>query len=82
MEAAQKAMDQGIAETDNRVEQMQQEQANMPNFGALADLHGSLSNMTKMRNKKHVNDLASKLGVEVQPGDEDLGADDLSNIMI
>lgn len=37
----------------------------MPNFGALADLHGSLSNMSKMRKQKQVNDMAAKLGVEV-----------------
>ena len=42
-------MDQGLAETDRRVEQMNQETADMPNFGALANLHGSLSNMSKMR---------------------------------
>ena len=49
MAAAQAAMDQGLAETDNRVQQMAQENASMPNFGALADLHGSISNMGKMR---------------------------------
>jgi hypothetical protein len=36
----------------------------MPNFGALADLHGSLNNMSKMRKKKQVNDMAAKLGVD------------------
>ena len=61
---------------------MAEEQANMPNFGALADLHGSLSNMGKMRKKKQVNDMAAKLGIEAQPGDEDLAAEDLTNIMI
>lgn len=49
MAAAQAAMDQGLQETDNRVSQMQQETASMPNFGALADLHGSISNMGRMR---------------------------------
>jgi len=29
-----------------------------------------------------MNDLAGKLGVEVQPGDVDLSAEDLSNVMI
>jgi hypothetical protein len=29
-----------------------------------------------------MNDLAAKLGVEVQPGDVDLSAEDLSNVMI
>jgi hypothetical protein len=36
----------------------------MPNFSALADLHGSLSNMGKMRKRKQVNDMAAKLGVD------------------
>lgn len=55
MAAAQAAMDQGLAETDNRVAQMQQEASaggDMPNFGALADLHGSISNMGRMRKQK------------------------------
>lgn len=54
----------------------------MPNFGALADLHGTISNMGKMRKKKQMNDLASKLGVDVQAGDVDLSAEDLTNTMI
>lgn len=49
MAAAQAAMDQGLQETDNRVQQMSQENASMPNFSALADLHGSISGMGKMR---------------------------------
>jgi hypothetical protein len=36
----------------------------MPNFGALADLHGSLSNMHKMGQHKEVNNMAAKLGIE------------------
>ena len=57
MAAAQAAMDQGLAETDNRVAQMSAEASSggdgsMPNFGALADLHGSISNMGKMRKTK------------------------------
>jgi alkylhydroperoxidase/carboxymuconolactone decarboxylase family protein YurZ len=54
----------------------------MPNFGALADLHGTISNMGKMRKKKQMNDLAGKLGVEVAAGDENLAAEDLTNVMI
>lgn len=75
-------MDQGIAETDNRVAQMQQETASMPNFGALADMHASLANMGNMRKKKQLNDLASKLGVDVQAGDENLAADDLTAVFM
>ena len=54
----------------------------MPNFSALANLHGTISNMGKMRKKKQMNDLAGKLGVEVQAGDEDLSAEDLTNTFI
>lgn len=35
--------------------------------------------MGKMRKRKQMNDLAAKLGVDVQPGDEDLSAEDLSS---
>lgn len=51
MAAAQKAMDEGIAATDDRAAAMREEQANMPNFGALADVHDTLSNMGKMRKR-------------------------------
>jgi hypothetical protein len=54
----------------------------MPNFGALADLHGSIASMGKSRKKNQMNALAAKLGVETQPGDIDLGAEDLSNTLI
>jgi len=37
----------------------------MPNFGALADVHSTLSNMGKSRKKKQIADLAGKLGIEV-----------------
>lgn len=57
---------------------MQKEQADMPNFGALADVHSTLSNMGKMRKKKQLETLAGKLGVEVQPGDVDMSAEDLN----
>jgi hypothetical protein len=52
MAAAQKAMDEGIAATDHKIEKENNDIQNMPNFGALADLHGSLSNMSNMRKKK------------------------------
>lgn len=54
----------------------------MPNFGALADLHGSISNMGRMRKQKQLNDMASKLGVEIQPGEEQMDANDLTNTLI
>ena len=82
MAAAQAAMDQGLAETDNRVNQMQKEAADMPNFGALADVHSTLSNMGKMRKTKQLNDMAAKLGVEVQPGDENIPAAELTQTLI
>ena len=58
---------------------MAQESADMPNFGALANLHGTISNMGKMRKKTQMNNLAAKLGVEVQPGDENLAGEELTN---
>ena len=75
-------MNDGIAETENRVTKMSQEAADMPNFSALANVHDTLSNMGKMRKNKQVNDLAGKLGVDVQPGDVDLGPEELTNTMI
>jgi len=42
---------------------MAKETADMPNFGALADVHSTLSNMGKMRKRGQVNAMASKLGV-------------------
>lgn len=82
MAAAQAAMNEGLAQTDQRVADMQKEQADMPNFGALADVHSTLSNMGKMRKRKQLNDLAAKLGVEVQAGDEDIAADDLTGVLM
>uniref|UniRef100_A0A7S3IZL0 Uncharacterized protein n=1 Tax=Strombidium inclinatum TaxID=197538 RepID=A0A7S3IZL0_9SPIT len=82
MAAAQKAMDEGIAQTDQRVESMAQEQASMPNFGALANVHSTLANMGSMRKKNQISSLASKLGVEMQAGDEQLAAEDLTGVMI
>lgn len=54
----------------------------MPNFGALADLHGSISNMGQMRKKKQLQDMANKLGVELQPGEDSMEASDLTNTLI
>jgi hypothetical protein len=82
MAALQKGMDEGIQETDNRVTQMAQEVGQMPDFGALANLHGTISNMGKMRKTKQMNDLAAKLGIEVQPGDSNLAGSDLTNEFI
>ena len=50
----------------------------MPDFGALANLQGSLSGMGKGRKKKQMQDMADKLGVDVQAGDEDMAAEDLT----
>jgi len=54
----------------------------MPDFGALANLQGSISNMGHSRKKKQMEELASKLGVDIQDGDEDLGAEDLTNTLM
>lgn len=61
---------------------MAEEQANMPNFGALANMHSSLANMSNMRKKKQVNDLAAKLGVDPQESDYKLSGSKLSNTLI
>jgi hypothetical protein len=45
-------MDEGLANTDKRVNQMNEESQQMPDFGALANLQGSLSNMGHNRKKK------------------------------
>jgi len=82
MAAAQKAMDEGIAQSDTRAQKMAEEQANMPNFGALANMHSSLANMSNMRKKKQVNDLAAKLGVDPQESDYKLSGQKLSNTLI
>jgi len=51
MAVAQKKMDEGMAATEARVTDMAQENASMPDFGALANVHSTLSNMTTMRKK-------------------------------
>ena len=61
---------------------MSQENADMPDFGALANLHGTIANMGKMRKVKQMNDLAAKLGVEVQAGEENLGAEELTSVLM
>ena len=54
----------------------------MPNFGALADLHGSLSNMSNSRKKKQVNDMCAKLNIQPEPADYKLDAQELSDTLI
>ena len=54
----------------------------MPDFGALANLHGTIANMGKMRKSKQAQDMASKLGVELQAGEADLDATTLTNTLI
>ena len=54
----------------------------MPNFGALADVHSTLSNMGKMRKRGQVNAMASKLGVESTAADLDLSPEDLMQTMM
>jgi len=63
-------MDDGIAATDHRVETMTKEVGEMPDFGALANLHGSIANMGKMRKKNQMQSMVQKLGVEVMEGDD------------
>ena len=82
MEAAQKAMDEGIAATDHKIEQENMDQASMPNFGALADLHGSLSGMSNSRKKKEVNNMCAKLNITPENSDYKLEAQELSDALI
>jgi type IV secretory pathway TrbL component len=42
-------MDEGIAASDQRSTSMAQEMSDMPDFGALANLHSSISSMGKSR---------------------------------
>ena len=75
-------MDEGIARTETKVQQMNQETADMPNFGALANVHDTLSNMGRMRKKNQVAQLATKLGVDVMAGDTELDAAALTNALV
>ena len=52
MKAAQEQMNAGLAQTEQRVANMNEESQQMPDFGALANLQGSMSNMGKSRKKK------------------------------
>ena len=45
-------MNAGLAQTEQRVANMNEESQQMPDFGALANLQGSISNMGKSRKKK------------------------------
>jgi len=54
----------------------------MPDFGALANLHGSIANMGKMRKRNQAKSLAQKFGVELQDGEEDLSASDLTQTLM
>lgn len=82
MAALQKGMEDGIAATDNRIEKQSQELGSMPDFGALANLHGTISNMGKMRKKNQAQSMAQKLGVELQAGEEDMGANSLTSTLM
>ena len=75
-------MNDDLKATDERVNQMAQENASMPDFGALADVHGTIAHMGKMRKINQMKSLAEKLGVEVAAGDEDLSASDLTNTLM
>lgn len=75
-------MNDDLKATDDRVNQMAQENASMPDFGALADVHGTIAHMGKMRKINQMKSLAEKLGVEIAAGDEDLSASDLTNTLM
>ena len=54
----------------------------MPDFGALADVHGTIAHMGKMRKINQMKSLAEKLGVEIAAGDENLSAQDLTTTLM
>ena len=54
----------------------------MPDMGALTDMHGALHRMGLSQKTRQVNLLAAKLGVEPQPGDENLSPEQMSSTMI
>jgi hypothetical protein len=54
----------------------------MPNFGALANLHSTISGMGRKRKENQAKSLAEKLGVELEAGESDLSAGELTPILI
>lgn len=78
MAAAQAQMDAGLQATDQRCEQLTQENTNMPDFSALSNAFGSLHSMGQSSKKNGVTSLASKLGVDTMPGDFKLSPANLS----
>lgn len=54
----------------------------MPDFGALANVHGTIAHMGKMRKINQMKSMAEKLGVEIAAGDEDLSASDLTSTLM
>jgi len=75
-------MDAGLQQTDAKCEQMAQENANMPDFSALTNAFGSLHSMGQSAKGRQAKNLAAKLGVEFQDGDDKLGPNDLSAVMV
>jgi hypothetical protein len=75
-------MDEGLAQTDARADQRAKEMADMPDFGALANLHSSISNMGKMRKQNQMKAMAEKLGVEIQAEETELPGEELTKILI
>lgn len=52
-------MDAGLAAADTRSQSMAQEVGDMPDFGALANLHSSISSMGKSRKTNQAKTLAA-----------------------
>ena len=78
MAAAQKAMDEGLSNVNKHAE----EAAAMPDFSALSTLGDSFHRIGASKQKRQVNLLAGKLGVQAQQGDEMLSPAALSQVMI
>jgi len=61
---------------------MAQESASMPNFGALADVHGTIAHMGQMRKINQMKGIAANLGIEMAAGEENLSASELTSTLM
>ena len=54
----------------------------MPDFSALANMTGAIHKMGMSQAQRQVNLMAARLGVQAQPGDDQLGPAELSSTMV
>lgn len=82
MAAAQQAMDAGMSHVNAQAEERQKQEAMMPDMGALTTITSTIHSMGSSQNKRTVNLLAAKLGVEPKSGDENLSPEALTSSLI